>query len=161
MVALEAMRRLVVQQEQLLATRNFLRRMGEKHLEGLLVWAGVLQGETCEICSVVVPGQSSMATASGLLLSLDDESLHALNLHLYESGMRLIAQVHSHGEHAFHSETDNKHSIVTALGGLSIVIPHFASSDELLEDCAVFQLSREGWIELSELEVRVLIEVKT
>lgn len=157
--ALEGVRRVVVTNEQLVTTRDFLRTMGERYLEGLVIWAGVVRGDLCEIHSVVVPRQSSIATPSGLLLSLDDTSLHDLNRHLYESGQRLIAQVHSHGEHAYHSETDNKHSIVTALGGWSIVVPHFASSDDLLCDCAVLRLSRDGWVELSDTEVYNLIEV--
>ena len=157
--ALEEVRRLVVTKEQMTGTRDFLRKMGEKYLEGLVVWAGVVDGETCEIRSVVAPRQSSIATPSGLLLSLDDTSLHDLNRHLYESGHRLIAQVHSHGEHAYHSETDNQHSIVTALGGWSIVVPHFAISDDLLWNCAVLRLSRNGWVELSDTDVYNLIEV--
>lgn len=157
--ALERIKRLVVTNEQLVATRDFLRRMGKKHLEGLAIWAGVVKGEVCEIRSVVVPAQSSHATPTGLLLSLDEESLDDLNQYMYERGYRLIAQVHSHGEHAFHSETDNQFSIVTALGGWSIVIPYFASSDELLRDSAVLRLSRNGWTELSAAEVNNLIEV--
>jgi hypothetical protein len=133
--------------------------MGEKRLEGLVIWAGAVQGEICEIRSVVAPRQSSIATPSGLLLSLDEASLDDLNWHLYERKHRLIAQVHSHGEHAYHSETDNQYSIVTALGGLSIVIPYFASSDDLLRDSAVLRLSRNGWVELSDAEVYNLIEV--
>ena len=81
--ALEEVRRLVVTKEQMTGTRDFLRKMGEKYLEGLVVWAGVVDGETCEIRSVVAPRQSSIATPSGLLLSLDDTSLHDLNRHLY------------------------------------------------------------------------------
>ena len=84
-VSLEEVKRLVVSSEQLLATRDFLRRMGEKRLEGLLVWAGVIQDGTCEIRSVIAPRQTSMATPSGLLLSLDETSLHELNQRLYES----------------------------------------------------------------------------
>lgn len=156
---LEAVKRLSVRDEQLHATRDFLRGMGRKHLEGLLIWAGVLQGEICEIRSVIAPRQTAMSTASGLLLSLDEESLHDLNRNLYERGLRLIAQVHSHGEDAYHSETDNEYSIVTALGGWSIVVPHFASSDDLLNGSAVFRLGREGWLELSGVEIQNLIEV--
>lgn len=156
---LEAVSRLSVREEHLLATREFLRQMGKKHLEGLLIWAGVVQGEACEIRSVIAPRQSSISTPTGLLLSLDDESLHDLNQLLYESGLRLIAQVHSHGEDAYHSETDNEYSVVTALGGWSIVVPHFASSDDLLKGVAVFRLTRGGWIELSDVEISNSIEV--
>ena len=157
--ALEEIKRLVLTKDHALATRNFLREMGEKRLEGLIVWAGVLQGEVGEIRSVIVPAQTSYATESGLLLSIDEASLDELNHLLYEQGLRMIAQVHSHGEHAYHSDTDDEHSIVTALGGWSIVVPHFAIEDDLFADCAVLRLRGNGWVELPGRDVHSLIEV--
>jgi hypothetical protein len=67
--------------------------MGEKRFEGLIVWAGVLNGEIGEIRSVIVPRQTAYATESGLLLSIDAASLDELNHLLYERGLRMIAQV--------------------------------------------------------------------
>jgi hypothetical protein len=157
--ALEEIKRLVLTKDQALATRNFLREMGEKRFEGLIVWAGVLNGEIGEIRSVIIPRQTAYATESGLLLSIDDASLDELNHLLYERGLRMIAQVHSHGEHAYHSETDDEHSIVTAIGGWSIVVPHFAIDDDLLSGCAVLRLSRSGWIELDDRDIESVIEV--
>lgn len=159
MAGLQELRKLVISVRHILATREFLRTMGRNRLEGLIVWAGVLDADICRIQEVFAPKQHSYATSRGLLLSLDSESLHDLNVYLFTNGLRLIAQVHSHGEHAFHSKTDDEQSIVTALGGVSVVVRHFAEEDDMLAQCAVFRLREDGWHQLRRDQIDTLIEV--
>lgn len=158
MAGLQHVRKVVVRAEHLRSTRQFLQDMGHRGLEGLLVWAGVVIGDRCDIRSVIAPQQKARSTKHGLLVSVDADGLHELNEHMYRANLRLIAQVHSHGEHAYHSDTDNEYSIVTALGGISIVVPHFAQEEIVLSQCAVYRLQECGWVQLQCAQVEDFIE---
>ena len=59
-------------------------------------------------------------------------------------------QVHIHPGAAFHSETDDRHAIVSTPGFLSLVVPNSAEGPISLEDCYLAELTRDGsWRSLS------------
>jgi hypothetical protein len=53
-------------------------------------------------------------------------------------------QVHVHPGAAFHSITDDEHSIVSKPGALSLVVPNGANGPVSLEGCYLAELQRDG-----------------
>jgi hypothetical protein len=54
------------------------------------------------------------------------------------------AQVHTHGGSAFHSGTDDEGAVVQIPGYLSLVLPDFATSSDVLERSFLAQLDDRG-----------------
>jgi proteasome lid subunit RPN8/RPN11 len=91
---------------------------------------------------------------------LDGDALHLLNVFLHKRGERLFAQVHSHPGRAYHSPMDDRFAVVTAAGGLSLVVPDFAVRRFSVADCAVYRLTRAGrWAEVPRRRAEALVSV--
>lgn len=149
-----------VPRELALETHAYLRHIGRQNSEGFALWAGVLQDSTLTITHVRIPEQAGLRTDDGVLVMVGSDELHRLNVWLYEEGLTLIAQLHSHPTDAFHSETDDALPIMTTVGGLSLVVPFFARNPFSLADYAVYRLMPDGgWAELSSDEVDELIVI--
>jgi Prokaryotic homologs of the JAB domain len=154
MTDLLAVRRVLVARELVDATRDKLREAGEHGYEGMALWAGVQDGERFEVEALYVPRQKAERTREGLLVAVDGEELFRLNVWLFEHGMRLIAQIHSHPTEAYHSETDDTFPIMSQAGGFSLVLPDFAVRAFDLEEIAVYRLFEEsGWVLLTTAEI--------
>jgi len=137
---------------------SHLRRVGEMGLEGFALWAGELDGDTFLVRANIIPEQRGLRSDLGVCVVVDGDELHRINVWLYEHGMTLIAQLHSHPEEAYHSSTDDTYPIATTNGSLSLVIPYFARASFSLTDCAVYRLlPPRRWVELSGHEVENLI----
>jgi hypothetical protein len=95
-----------------------------------------------------VPRQRSYKTPDGLIVRVEGEALHKLNVWLYEKRQLLGVQIHAHPSAAFHSATDDAFPIVTALGGISIVAADFCRSGLLTAQTAVYRLNASGWAEV-------------
>jgi hypothetical protein len=101
-------------------------------------------------------------SGGGVCVVVEGQALHALNVWLHKNGERLIAQVHSHPTHAFHSPMDDDYAVVTKPGSLSLVVPDFAVRPFSVGDCAIFRLSGQGkWIEVKLASAHRLISVPT
>jgi len=138
-----------------------LERVGRAGFEGFALWAGVAAGQSFTVHQTIIPTQKGIKGEEGVCVRVESEELHRINVWLHEYGYTLIAQIHSHPTDAYHSETDDAYPIVTALGGISIVVPDFAQRSFVLEECAVYRLMPgEGWIELSRVELNGLIRVE-
>jgi hypothetical protein len=142
---LEHIHSFVVTRGQLAQTERALRKAGIAGYELFVFWSGVVRGEELEVRTCHVPHQTSSKTRDGLLVRVEGQALHELNVWLYEHNETLAAQVHAHPTDAFHSDTDDTFPIVTTLGGLSLVVPDFARRGVLVRDSAVFRLSMRGW----------------
>lgn len=141
--------------------RDHLARVGEGGDEGIALWAGVREGETFYVRETVIPQQRGLRLGGGICATVEGEELHRINVWLYEHGLTLVAQLHSHPTEAYHSETDDAYPIVTTLGGLSLVVPDFAAAPFSLARCAVYRLMpSSGWVRLpaSEVETLILLE---
>ncbi|MEG8027656.1 Mov34/MPN/PAD-1 family protein [Sphingomonas aerolata] len=114
---------------------------GRRGVEGMALWAGVQDGRSFRVQETIVPEQNGIRSAHGLLVSVGEAELRRINLHLYRSGLRLLAQIHSHPTNAYHSEVDDEYAIATALGSFSIVVPDFARAPFVLSRCATYRLS--------------------
>lgn len=142
--------------ESTLAT---LQKYGSQGYEGLVLWLGEITGNTACVSRVLVPDQNSLASEDGVGYFVEGSTLFRLNRVLAASGLRLIAQVHSHPTHAYHSEADDRYAIVTAEGGLSLVVPNFGRAS--LNPCAwaIYRLSQGNWKHVGEHDAEQLLKV--
>jgi hypothetical protein len=140
------------------AAHSHLRRVGQEGLEGFALWAGQPDGDTFLVRANIIPEQRSLRSDLGVCVVVGGDELHRINVWLYEHGMTLITQLHSHPHEAYHSTTDDTYPIATTTGSLSLVIPDFAREPFSLANCAVYRLlPPRGWVELSRDEADGLI----
>ncbi|MAQ95572.1 MAG: hypothetical protein CMM84_18855 [Rhodothermaceae bacterium] len=152
--------RLVVSRDCLDTTYRFLRRAGRKGYEGVVLWPGRRDGPSVRIDDAYVPRQTVFRSEHGLGYRIEEEDLARLADHLADHGLVLPVQVHSHPGEAYHSEADDADPIVATLGGVSIVVPDFASGLVSPSAWAVYRLfPSEGWVELTAGEVDDLIVI--
>lgn len=142
-------------------TIQALRIFGRRHLECLVLWLGSVEPGRARVVRAFVPEQRSVADEDGLGYFVSGETLFELNRALAETGLRLIAQVHSHPSAAYHSAADDRYAIVTADGGFSLVVPNFGRAPAHPTNWAVYRLSQGEWQELSTQEVQNLFEIGT
>jgi hypothetical protein len=130
-------------------TESSLRAAGRDGYELFVLWSGRVAGETFEVMAAHVPRQTSAKTRDGLLVTVEGEALHKMNIWLYEHEQFLGTQVHAHPRRAFHSETDDTYPIVTTLGGLSLVAANFCRRGLPHRSSAAYRLTAHGWTETS------------
>lgn len=131
--------------EVVATTLEVLQEYGSHGLEGLVLWLGHVAEGTASVSRVLVPDQNPVSSEDGVGYFVEGATLFRLNRALAASGLRLIAQVHSHPTHAYHSEADDRYAIVTAEGGLSLVVPNFGRAPFSPSSWAVYRLSSGGW----------------
>jgi hypothetical protein len=140
-------------------TERSLRKAGSQSYELFVLWSGVQSGESFNVRTAHVPKQTSYRSEDGLLVRVDGEALHKLNVWLFEHGEQLAAQIHAHPTDAFHSDTDDTFAIAAQLGSLSLVIADFCVKELLDPSSAAFRLTPEGWgestVRLDELIVKI------
>jgi hypothetical protein len=106
-----------------------------------------------------MPPQQPIRSESGVGYFIEGETLFHLNQALAGSSLRLIAQVHSHPSEAYHSDADDRYAIVTAEGGLSLVVPNFGKAPVDPTIWAIYRLTQGEWRELDSAEARLLIKM--
>jgi proteasome lid subunit RPN8/RPN11 len=136
-----------------------LREFGKHYCEGLVLWVGNISGDYAEIRRIAVPDQTPLKSEHGVGYFVEADVLFTLNRRLSQAQLQLIAQVHSHPSDAYHSETDDRYAIVTANGGLSLVVPNFGNAPPDPTQWAVYRLFSGVWKELQPDEVRSTIIV--
>jgi len=140
---------------------SHLRECGLKGFEGVALFAGTKEDNFFDIKTTIIPAQKLYKIESGLLYSVDGDELYKMNMWLYTNKQNLIAQIHSHPGRAYHSETDDQFPIVTVMGGISIVVPDFASRAFSIEDWAAYRLvGQQQWEELTIKQIENLIIIK-
>ncbi|MBA3242579.1 MAG: Mov34/MPN/PAD-1 family protein [Acidobacteria bacterium] len=138
--------------------QEHLASVGRQGHEGFALWVGVLEGEIFHVRRTVIPAQRGLRFEQGVCVRVDGDELHRINVYLYQEGLRLMAQIHSHPTEAYHSETDDTYPIATTLGSLSLVVPDFARDPFSLARCAVYRLLPPAeWVELPGKEAEQLI----
>jgi len=105
------------------------------------------------------PDQRAITSESGVGYFVSGETLFQLNRALADTGLRLIAQVHSHPGEAYHSEADDRYAIVTVDGGFSLVVPDFGEAPADPSSWAVYRLVEGDWQELKLVEAQDLLQV--
>ena len=160
MTGFSHIRKVVVPHHIASETQRFLRTVGRQGKEGLALWCGKTADDAFEVTHLLIPRQRGVRRADGVCAIVDSDEMHRINVELYNSGLRIIAQVHSHPTEAYHSAMDDEYAIANTVGALSLVVPDFAMRDFALNDCAIYRLQPSGWHEVSAGELRDLIEIK-
>lgn len=142
-------------------TDRALRHAGQAGCECFVLWSGVVRDRRFCVQTYHLPTQTRYRSPNGLSVRIDGAELHRLNRWLFDVGEVLGVQVHSHPTTAFHSDTDNAYPIVTLLGGLSIVVPHFGRAGLQGGGVAVFRLESTGWMAISTQTASTLLEFGT
>jgi Prokaryotic homologs of the JAB domain len=132
------------------STLATLRAYGSRRLEGLVLWLGTIDGIEAHVTHALEPEQHSIADENGVGYFVDSETLFRLNKALAATGLRLIAQIHSHPTDAYHSEADDRYAIVTSEGGFSLVVPNFGQAPADPTAWAAYRLEKGVWTELSK-----------
>jgi hypothetical protein len=141
--------------------QSFLRDAGRTGNEGLVLLAGRPEGQDFEISNLLIPNQRGIRSEDGVCVVVDEDEMRRINVHLFSSKLRLIAQIHSHPTEAYHSSMDDEYAIVSTIGGISLVVPDFARRPFSLDECSVYRLESSGrWGELSPENVRELIQLR-
>ncbi|MGD9929329.1 MAG: Mov34/MPN/PAD-1 family protein [Mangrovibacterium sp.] len=152
---------IIISNELLARAYNFLRYAGSKGVEGICLFAGNMDDNKFIVKETIIPRQTGYIMEQGLMYAVDSDELRRLSIWLYENNMQLIAQIHSHPTVAYHSEADDRFPIVDTIGGISIVVPNFASGDIDLEEAAIYRLSsNKSWNKLSNKNVNSLFRIK-
>lgn len=160
MSGLQGVSRVLISSELLEHTHRTLREIGEEEVEGLVLWAGRLEGTAFSVEAVLRPRQRAPRTPTGLCVLVDGAEIHRINTWLFERKMELVAQVHSHPTEAYHSALDDTIPIVTTVGGLSLVVPDFARGPADLATYAGYRLSPDGeWVALAAGSLCRLVQV--
>lgn len=150
----------VVPREIVMEGHRFLRLAGQQRMEGIALWVGYREGTTFVISDLLVPHQRGVSNESGLCAIIHGDELARIGRMLYDAKKLLFAQLHTHPTEAYHSITDDENSIVTAVGGLSLVIPDFAVRPFDLDDCAIYRLDAEGiWAEMHPQDAAAFIRI--
>jgi hypothetical protein len=138
-----------------------MREFGANGWELLVLWLGEinLDDGTARVMQAFVPKQKAITSEDGVGYFISSETLFQLNRGLAETGLRLIAQVHSHPKMAYHSAADDRYAIVTAEGGYSLVVPDFGHASSDPSTWAVYRLRGQEWVELSDKDVRGVFKV--
>jgi hypothetical protein len=152
--------RFTIPRSVMTATAEFLQDRGKAGVEGTVLWLGeVISDIEAKITEPYVPEQVAYRTPHGLAVEVTRRGLNDL-IRWLANGVFVLARVHSHGEEAYHSETDDQNMIISHEGAISIVVPNFAAHGLDLADCSVNLLRPgQGWIELSADEVRLRLQV--
>lgn len=137
-------------------TEQALRRAGRDGYEAFVLWSGQLDETTFVVRTAHVPRQTGYKTREGLLVRVDADALHQLNVWLYQHDEVLGAQVHAHPTEAFHSTTDDRYPIVTTVGSLSIVAADFCRHGVMHRSSAAYRLLRKGW---AQVDLHGVVEV--
>ncbi len=152
--------KVVIPYDILNVTSEALRTFGEEECEGLVLWLGRITSDNTQVVErILVPPQDSIKSEDGVGYFVTSQTLFSLNKYLSETGLRLLAQVHSHPSRAYHSTADDRYCIVTAEGGFSIVVPDFGFGPSDLYQWAVFQLIKGDWIKLTSKEVKTFFSI--
>lgn len=137
-----------------------LRETGEEGYERLALFAGNKKGPVFTVTKTIFPSQRLTKGPHGVSFYVDGEELERMGQWLYDHSCHLVAQIHSHPGDAYHSEADEEMAIVTATGGISIVVPDYGNSDEYFSNSAIFRLlPGKGWTELSCDQIDSLIQI--
>ncbi|SRR6266487_1027333 len=156
---LSGVRRVTVEDSVVRATLKTMRDFGAHGCEALVLWLGNVRPPHAHVIMAFTPDQRAITSESGVGYFVSGETLFQLNRALADTGLRLIAQVHSHPGEAYHSEADDRYAIVTVDGGFSLVVPDFGEAPADPSSWAVYRLVEGDWQELKLVEAQDLLQV--
>ncbi len=151
----------VVPRSVLDSTAAFLRFRGRSGVEGTVLWLGeVRDANHATITEPRIPEQVAYRTEHGLAVEVTRSGLTRL-IESLAVGLFALVRVHSHGDAAYHSVTDDENMIISHERAISVVVPNFANGGLDLLRCSVNELRPgRGWVELPARDVRRRFEIR-
>ena len=144
--------RLTLPRAALAHTIARIRQRGERNAEGVMLWLGRRSSVDSEVREAYEPLYHSKADQ----FVVPPQGMSALMDRICATGHAVVAQVHSHPEHAFHSAADETWALVKHVGAYSIVLPWFCAHttpENFWQQAAVFVMQPQGhWLQLDEVE---------
>ncbi len=144
--------RLTIGHDAIVHTIARIRQRGERGAEGVMLWLGRRSALDSEVREAYEPLYQSKADQ----FVVPQEGMSALMDRICITGHAVVAQVHSHPEHAFHSLADETWALVKHVGAYSIVLPWFCTNtttENFWQEASVFVMQPNGrWLELSPTE---------
>lgn len=151
------MKALNISTQILAETIKHLNLRGSAKAERVVLWLGTESADQSAIAEVFVPIQETGAYR----FVIPPEGMREILQHLRATSSKIIAQVHSHPQEAFHSVVDDAEALVRHEGALSLVLPRFAlhtSPESFFQDAAIYELSaRDTWDEVPATKMNILI----
>jgi hypothetical protein len=141
--------RMLIPQAIAVHTLRALQYFGGSGCEGLVLWLGSVQDDQAVVYQAFTPPQQAISSEDGVGYFVTSDTLFQLNRTLLQTGMRLIAQIHSHPGAAYHSPMDDRYAIVTEDGGVSLVVPDFGKAPVEPASWAAYRLHGATWKSLS------------
>jgi len=130
-------------------TISYFQEYSRHESEGLVFWGGgVGAAKELYVSSVIKINHK----AQGYRVAPNQEEMRFLVRTLRERDEKLLAQVHSHPEIAYHSWGDDENPTAFFNGFFSIVVPDFGINVSEITQCAVFRYS-DRFVQLSLDEV--------
>lgn len=133
--------------------------LGRGRVEAMILWSGRMEGGMGFVTTVHAPAQKALEMPDGLCVFVEGPELDRLNRWLYAQEETLLAQIHSHPQRAYHSDTDDRFPIATSEGSLSIVVPFFGSTGLRGPGVVAYQLQKGQWRQSPGHPIGSLIEV--
>jgi len=120
--------------------------------EGVVYWAGRLQGKVWQICAAVAP--AVQASRYGFQTGYSTNARFVS--FLCDNNLQYIAQVHSHpGSYVDHSPVDDQETAFRREGLLSIVVPNFGSRGILpWKQCGVHLFTNNCFRRITDKHLR-------
>jgi proteasome lid subunit RPN8/RPN11 len=135
-------------------TINILREYGtrEHAAEGLIYWAGAVNGDVFNITAAIAPQTDS--SRHGIKTSNESNAMFVE--YVCDQGLEYIAQVHSHpGTWVDHSGVDNEETAFRSEGLVSIVVPSFGADGMTpLTKCGIHRYSNGKFIRLNDSYIK-------
>ncbi|HEY4779209.1 MAG TPA: hypothetical protein VIH47_06430 [Solirubrobacterales bacterium] len=125
---------------------EIMRTQGQEGAEVFVALSGKVSDDGTEVAfrRALVPEQTCYKSPHGLLVKIKGEAIFALNQECYAADEVLAGQIHAHPDRAYHSIADDELALIRLPGGLSIVVPYFATGPMRPRRWSVNQLSADG-----------------
>jgi proteasome lid subunit RPN8/RPN11 len=151
----ERLSRLLLCEPVIQPLERHLRTTGLECREEAALLAGYIVGRSLGlVTTVILPYTQSTAAGCELPLDVTIKCIDKMN----HAGQIVLAQVHTHPGHAWHSETDNEWAFSDSPGLFSIVVPCFGRYGLrriFTDGVAIYERLVTGeWYRLSSCEVR-------
>lgn len=124
--------------------------------EKVLLWLGRKTSEGYTVDEILTPIQITEAD----YFHIPEEGMEEIMNRLRVTRKMLVAQIHTHPGHAYHSMADDNWAIVRHEGAYSLVLPFFCSTtteSNFLENVATFVLNKSNdWVEVDNENISIL-----
>ena len=135
-----------------------LRSLSGNRRESVILWIGTRVAEVALVKRIAVPSQ----IASSKHFEVPLRERFRIIRDVASSGEKLLVQLHTHPNEAFHSFVDDRIALPRHTGGISIVVANFGVGWEgdLKETSVNRHLGGGSWEELNQEAVTHLFEIQ-